>query len=202
MSILRTLLPGRRGRSLALHAGLGGLACAFAASAGAEGFSVGLGAGVDRGRVDCVDSFACDRSSSFARLTGGYRVADAVELQAMLFTSGRFKGGDTTPLGTEFGGSFKVRGFGFSAGYRFDLAPGWSVTARAGAGLVRTTFDHENDAYGSASKTRLEPVAGVGIGYRLTPQWTLGLDYDVARFKVHTENGHLHMLGLATRYSF
>ena len=174
----------------------------LAGAATAADFSIGLGAGVDHGKADCVESFACDRTSSFARLTGGYRIADAVELQAMLFSAGRFKGGNTTPLGTDFGGSHKVRGLGLSGGYRLDLAPSWSATARAGAAIVRTRFEYENDAWGSASKTRLEPLAGVGIGYAVTPAVTVGVDYDVTRFKVHTQQGVLQMLGLAVRYSF
>jgi opacity protein-like surface antigen len=174
----------------------------LAGTAAAADFSIGVGAGADHGKVDCVDSFACDRSSAYAKLTGGYRAADAVELQAMLFTAGRFKGGDTTPLGTDFGGSFNVGGFGLSAGYRLDLAPGWSVTAGAGVAAVRTRFEYENAAYGSVSKTRLEPLAGIGIGYAVTPAVTVGIDYDVTRFKVHTRQGVLQMLGLAVRYSF
>ena len=174
------------------------LACAAAAA----DFSIGLGAGIDHGKADCVESFACDRTSTFARLTGGYRLADAVELQAMLFGAGSFKGGNTTPLGTDFGGRHTVLGLGLTAGYRLDLAPGWSATARAGAAIVRTRFEYENDAWGSARKTRLEPLAGLGIGYAVTPSVTVGLDYDVTRFKVHTQQGVLQMLGLAVRTSF
>ena len=188
---------GRTARGLLALAGLVG-----ASPASAQTFSIGLGAGVDRGRVDCVDSFPCDRSSSHWKRTGGYRVSEAVELQATFFGSGQFKGGDTTPLGTEFGGSFKVRGFGVTAGYRYGLAPGWSVAARAGAAAVRTRFEYENDAYGSASKTRLEPLAGIGVAYAVTPSLSVGVDYDVTRFKVHTQQGLLQMLGLAARYSF
>lgn len=60
------------------------------------------------------------------------------------FDAGRFKGGDTTPLGTQFGGTFKVNGFGLTAGYRWEFAPLWSVAARAGVASVRTRFDYAN----------------------------------------------------------
>ena len=176
--------------------------CLIAGAASAADFSVGLGAGLDRGRVDCVASFACDRSSSHWKLTGGYRLAEAVDLQAVWFDGGRFKGGDTTPLGTEFGGTFKVAGIGLSAGYRWDLAPGWSVVVRGGAASVRTRFVYENSAYGSASKTTLQPLAGAGLAYEISKGLRVGIDYDVTRFKVHTRNGSLQMLGLAAQYSF
>ena len=177
-------------------------ACLLAGAASAADFSVGLGAGLDRGRVDCVASFACDRSSSHWKLTGGYRLAEAVDLQAVWFDGGRFKGGDTTPLGTEFGGTFKVAGIGLSAGYRWDLAPGWSVVVRGGAASVRTRFVYENSAYGSANKTTLQPLAGAGLAYEISKGLRVGIDYDVTRFKVHTRNGSLQMLGLAAQYSF
>ena len=188
---------------LACTVRLAAVACSlFAGAAVAADFSIGVGAGADHGKVDCVESFACDRTSAHAKLTGSYRLAEAVELQAMVFSAGKFKGGNTTPLGTDFGGRFKVRGVGVTAGYRLDLAPGWSATARAGVAAVRTRFDYENDAWGHASKTRLEPLAGIGIGYAVTPTVTVGIDYDVTRFKVHTQQGVLQMLGLAVRHSF
>ena len=190
-------LPRLLVRCLALTCCLAG-----AGSAAAEGFSIGLGAGPDRGRVDCVASFACDRSSSHWKLTGGYRLAEPIDLQAVWFDAGRFKGGDTTPLGTEFGGTFKVGGFGLTAGYQRDIAPGWSVVARAGAASVRTRFVYENSAYGSASKTTLQPLVGAGISYAISPALRVGIDYDVTRFKVHTRRGSLQMLGLAAQYSF
>ena len=187
------------------HAGCWLLALAGLAGTGtaaSQDFSVGLGAGADRGRVDCVASFACDRSSTAYKLTGEYRVADAVDVQAIYFDAGSFKGGDTTPLGTQFGGTFKVSGFGLTAGYRWALAPNWSVAARAGAASVRTKFVYENTVWGSARKSTLQPLAGVGVAYAISPSLRVGIDYDVSRFKVHTTRGSLQMLGVAAQFSF
>lgn len=184
-------------RSLALACGLAG-----AGIAAAGDFSIGLGAGVDRGKVECLSSYPCDRSSSHWKLSAGYRIVDAVELQALYFDAGKFKGADTTPLGTEFGGSFKVSGLGLSAGFRWQLAPGWSLAARAGAASVRTRFSYAPPFDGSKGKTTLQPLAGIGIGYDLTPALRVGLDYDLTRFKAHEARGSLQMLGLAMQYSF
>ena len=92
-------------------------------AAPAADFSIGLGVGADRGRVDCVASSPCDRSNAHGKLTAGYQLSEAIDVQAVYFDAGRFKGGDTTPLGTEFGGTFKVNGFGVTAGYRWGFAP-------------------------------------------------------------------------------
>jgi len=170
--------------------------------AAAADFSIGVGAGIDRGRVDCVGSFPCDRSSTHGKLFFGYQINDAVDVQAVFFDAGRFKGGDTTPLGTEFGGQFKVNGFGITGGYRWALAPSWSLVARGGFAAVRTRFDYARADIGSASKTTLQPLAGLGLAYAITPSVRLGLDCDVTGFKVHTRRGSLQMLGLAAQYAF
>ena len=180
-----------------------GTAALLAAGAtfGAD-FSVGLGASADRGRVDCVASFSCDRGSAAWKLFAGYRVSQAVDVQTVWFDEGRFKGGDTTPLGTEFGGSFKVSGFGLTGGYRWDFAPSWSLGGRAGIAAMRTRFDYANAAFGSASKTTVQPLLGLGLAYAVTPSVRLSLDYDATRFKVHTTRGPLQMLGVSAQYSF
>jgi len=168
----------------------------------AEGLSIGIGAGADRGKVDCVASFACDRNSGAVKIFLGYRAYDTVELQALYFDAGHFKGGDTTPLGTPFGGTFRVAGFGLSAGYRWQLGQGWSAVARGGVAGVRTRFDYADDLAGSVSKTLIEPLAGLGVAWAVTPQWRLGIDDDVTRFKVYHTHGPLQLLGVAAEYSF
>jgi hypothetical protein len=181
---------------------LGAAALIGAGPVAAADFSVGVGAGPDQGRVDCVGSFPCDRSSAHWKLSAGYQLGRTVDLQAVWFDAGHFKGGDTTPLGTEFGGTFKVSGFGVTGGYRWELAPSWSLAGRAGIAAMRTRFDYANAAFGSASKTTVQPLLGLGLACAVTPSVRLSLDYDVTRFKVHTTRGPLQMLGLAAQYSF
>ncbi len=193
-------------RPLTLRGGVRGLlgAAAFigAGPAGAADFSLSAGAGPDRGRVDCVASFPCDRGSAYWKVSAAYQLSRAVDVQAVAFDAGHFKGGDTTPLGTEFGGTFKVSGIGLTGGYRWELTPSWSLIGRAGLAAMRTRFDYANSAFASASKTTPQPLFGLGLGFAVTPAVRLSLDYDVTRFKVHTTRGPLQMLGVAAQYSF
>ena len=179
------------------------LAAATAATATpAANFSLGASGGVDQGQVDCVASFPCDRHSAGLKLFAGYALNEAVELRALYFNAGRFKGGGSTPAGLQFGGGFKVSGIGITAGYRWDFAPLWSVAAHAGLASVRTRFEHANPVWGSVSQTTVQPLAGVGLAYAITPSLRLGIDYDATRFKAHTTRGPLHMLGLSAQFSF
>ncbi len=168
----------------------------------ANDFSVGVGAGAARGRVDCVASFPCDRSGTSASISGAYRFGDGFDVRAQYFGAGSFKGGDTTPLGTEFGGTFKVSAIGFTGGYTWTFAPAWDLSGRLGIASVRTRFAYASPFAGSASKTTTQPLVGIGLGYTITPQIRLGLDYDATRFKVHTTRGPLQMLGVSAQYSF
>ena len=184
------------------HVLLGALGLAASSAVLGADFSVGLGAGADRGTVDCRTSFPCDRSSTRWKISGAYQLSEAIDLQAVYFDAGRFKGADITPLGTEFGGTFKVSGIGLSAGYRWQFAPLWSLVGRAGFASVRTGFDYAAPFSGSPSKTTLQPLAGLGVDYALTPLLRVGLDYTYTRFKAHETQGPLHMFGVAAQYAF
>ena len=192
----------RRAMNAAVAALLAAAAAAAAGTASAAGFSLGASAGADQGRVDCVASFPCERRSADVKLYAGYQLNEAIELRAVYFDAGRFKGGDTTPAGLEFGGDFKVNGVGITAGYRWAFTPQWSIAVHAGLASVRTRFDHANPVWGSASQTTAQPLIGVGLACAITPALRLGIDYDATRFKVHTTRGPLHMLGLSAQFSF
>jgi Outer membrane protein beta-barrel domain len=168
----------------------------------ANDFSIGVGVGAARGRVDCVASFPCDRSGTSASVSAAWRFGDGFDVRTQYFGAGSFKGGDTSPLGTEFGGKFKVGAIGFTGGYTWSFAPAWSLSGRLGIASVRARFEYADPFAGSASKTTTQPLAGVGLGYAITPQIRLGLDYDATRFKVHTTRGPLQMLGVAAQFSF
>ena len=186
----------------ALRGMLASLAVLAAGAAPAAGIEVGAGLSASHGKGRCVDSFPCDRSSGGGKVFAGYRFDDAWDVQAVYFGGHTFRGGDTTPLGTEFGGRFKVSGAGLTAGYRWSFAPAWSLTGRAGVASVRTRFDYADLELDSASKSTAQPLAGLRLAWQASPQVAVGLDYDVTRFKVHTTRGSLQMLGLAAQLTF
>ena len=176
-------------------------ASAFSTASAAD-YAVGASASLTRGRVDCIASMPCDRSDAGFKIYGGYRIAESADLRLTYFDGGRYKGGDKAPLGTEFGGDFKVSGIGLSAGYLWTFAPAWSLYAQAGVASVRTRFEYADPFSGNVSKTTTQPTAGLSLGYAVTPAVRFGLDYDVSRFKAHETRGSLQMLGVSVRYGF
>jgi hypothetical protein len=168
----------------------------------ADEISVSIGAGADRGRTDCVAAYPCDHGDSFGKLGAAYRFDSGLELRGLAFDAGRFQGGDATPLGTPFGGRFKVAGFGFAAGYRWAFARGWSLLGQAGVASVRTRFDYAAPFPGEVGQTTTQPLVGVSLGYEVSGNWRLSLDYDQTRFKVYTTHGPLRLLGASVHYVF
>ncbi|MEO8925167.1 MAG: outer membrane beta-barrel protein [Caldimonas sp.] len=201
---IRPRLSTRRSAPLVFAAAALFAAAAAPAEAADVDVGIGIGGGIGAadGRVDCVASFPCDRSSTSWKLFVDWRPTDAFDLQAVGFGAGRFKGGDTAPSGAAFGGSFKVDGLGFTGGYRWVIAPAWSLVGRAGLASVRTRFEYADSSLGAVSKTTVQPLLGLGLAWQLTPAVGVGLDYDVTRFKAHSTQGALHMLGVTAQYSF
>lgn len=179
------------------------LACVVAAApAPAADFSIGAGVGAGHGRVDCVDAFPCDRSSGAWKLFAGWQPDDVTEIRLTGFGAGRFKGGDTAPGGTAFGGSFKVDGIGLTGGYRWAFAPAWSLVGRAGVASVHTRFEYADSSLASVGKTTVQPMAGLGLAWQLTPGFGIAMEDDLTRFKAHDTHGTLHTLGVAAQFSF
>ena len=168
----------------------------------ADGISIGIGAGIDRGRTDCVTAYACDHGNSFGKVDAAYRLDSGVEFRTLAFDAGRFQGGDTTPLGTPFGGRFRVTGAGFVAGYRWAFAPGWSLLGQASVASVRTRFDYAAPFSGDVSETTTQPLVGASLGYDVAPNWRVSLEYEQTRFKVYTTRGSLQLLGASVHYVF
>jgi predicted porin len=82
------------------------------------------------------------------------------------------------------------------------VRPGWSLKGQLGVASVRTRFDYATPFSGDVSKSTTQPLIGVSVGYDLTPNWRLSVDYDATRFKVHTTRGSLQMLGASAQYTF
>ena len=171
-------------------------------SARAIDVDLSLAGGAATGRVDCLDGFPCDHHSGYFNAGAGLRLVEAVDLEASYFHVGDLKGGDTTPLGTRFGGTFRLEGIALTAGYRWAFAPDWAAVFRGGIAGVRARFAYDPPFSGEPSKTTAQPFGGIDVGYAIDRSWSVGLDYDVTRLKAHATRGMLQLFGAQVRYHF
>ncbi|CAN5234037.1 hypothetical protein BH09PSE6_BH09PSE6_01690 [soil metagenome] len=177
--------------------------CNSAAAAEPSPWYAGLGGGLDNGRVDCLDGFKCDHTDKAWKIFAGYQVDPNTELQLTWFNAGHFNGADIAPLGTRFGGEFGVTGFAFTYGYRYVFMPSWTLVGRGGLAINKARFDYYEPAYGGdKSKTTAQPYGSLGIGYAVSPDITVGFDYDLTRFKAHQDKGLLQTFGVSAQYAF
>ena len=165
-------------------------------------FSIGIAGGAADGRVDCVQPYPCDHHAGYGKATTSAWIASAVEVQVSYFSVGHLQGGDTTPLGTRFGGTFHVSGVGLTAGYRWAFAPDWDLTTRAGVAGVRARFEYAAPFAGEPSKTTVQPLGGLDLDYAITQALRVGLDYQATRLKAHVTRGTLQMIGVGAQFSF
>jgi opacity protein-like surface antigen len=173
----------------------------FAPHAGAVDLSIGATAGAAQGHTDCLAAQPCDHSGGFGRLEATGRFDGGLEVNASYFHAGTFKGRDQQDQAI-YGGDFQVGAVGLTAGYAWRFEPAWRLQARAGVAGVRTHFRYDDPFSGTADKTTLQPLAGVGLAYTVTPSLDLGVDYDETRFIVHESRGPLRMLGVSIQYKF
>ena len=132
-------------------------------------------------------------------------LASTVELQVELLpASVDLEGGDTTPLGTRFGGTFNALrrrpDRGLSVGLRARLGP--HSRGRVVAGRPRTLRLRGSRSRGEPSKTTVQPLAGLDLDYAITPALRVGLDYQATRLKAHVTRGTLQMIGVGVQFSF
>jgi hypothetical protein len=165
-------------------------------------FSVGASGGEANGRVDCVQAYPCGHNAGFGKIMVSASISSTIEVQASYFRVGDLQGGDTTPLGTRFGGIFKLSGIGLTAGYRWDFAPDWDLTARGGIAGVRARFAYAAPFSGEPSRTTVQPLGGLDLDYAITSALRVGLDYQATRLKAHATRGALQTIGVGVQFSF
>ena len=173
----------------------------FGTPAEATELSLGATAGPAQGRTDCLSGQPCDHSGGFGKLEVTGRWDGGLELGASYFHAGAFKGRDQLDEAI-YGGNFSLDALGLTAGYGWRFAPAWRLVGRAGVAAVRTHFRYDDPYSGTANKTTLQPLAGVGLAYAVTPKVDIGIAYDETRFKAHQSHGPLRMPGVSLRWNF
>ena len=193
-----TLAKVRHGCGIGL---LGLAAACWAQGAAAVDFSVAAAVGPAQGRIDCIAAQPCDRHGGFGMLEGTGRFDGGLEIGVRYVHAGVFKGRDQNAEAI-YGGDFRADAIGLTAGYGWQLGPAWRLTGRAGAAAVHTRFRYDAPFSGTAGKTTLQPLVGLGVTYALSHDLAVGLDYDETRFKVHATHGPLRMPGLSLHWNF
>lgn len=177
------------------------MALAAAGAAQAEGY-VGAGIGATHGNIDCTGASTCDTSDVGGKIFGGYKFTPNLGIEGGYVSFGKVKG-EGTLFGSPAAASQKTSSFYVAAAGFVDFSPEWNGVARLGVASTKADIDASIGAQsGSDSQTHTDAFFGLGVGYRVTKNFTVSLDADFTRSEYADEKMSVRMLGVSGVFSF
>lgn len=181
---------------------LNGVGLAQAQTSTRSPYYLQLNAGPTRVSADCTGTTSCDRKSFGLKIAAGRRFSEVGGLELSYI---RF--GTATASGVVNGvaATAKLRGetiglsgvvalpLGQNAELAFRLGPAFNRSTVTGSALGVTVRERQN---------KVRVLAGLGIGYQLTPTLNVGADFDYTRFPVDGEPANVRMLSVYGRMDF
>jgi opacity protein-like surface antigen len=172
-------------------------------------FYVGAEAGQAQYRLGAIPGEHLDAKDTAAAVRFGYVWHWAVDFGV---EGGYVSLGKVTDDYTNSNGGYpsntSVETSGLFAGakVKYHFADTWYVSARAGTFQSHVKLrDHDGSPEGGnyrASSTNGSWYAGAGVGYELTPEFSLGLSYDNYRSKAGIDEFNTAMFALSAEYRF
>jgi hypothetical protein len=165
-------------------------------------WSAGVEGGAGRLSLVCnAPALPCDRSGVAFGLSGAYAFDPNWGARLSWTGTRGYSGSDRTASGIDYGGDLRFNVFGAAATWRTPLG---NAQLELRAGLAAVDGDYRARAGGgpSASKTTLQPLAGLAVEYPLAARFALRLDAQLTRAKVATLSGNLGTLsaGIVARF--
>ena len=178
-----------------LACGLAVAALATTLDARADGF-VGIGGGASEWPDSSCPVFSeCDHRSNAWMMRAGAMIRPWIGIEARYVDLGRassvsrFIGGTPLDIGTRL----ESRGAGVGAVFAVPVADDFHLTGTAGVARIRTRGELSTpgftavagsipDFVTTASDTKTKPYYGVGVDYRLSPAFSVGVE--ATRYRV------------------
>lgn len=159
-------------------AGLVAVPTAFAQNAAnptsQQGWYVAANAG-----YAALDKGPYDNGAPAGGVTGGYRFAINPATSLGVEVGYQYLGQVTARgLSSDSSADSKLRGTTAGLDLRYNLSPSWYGELRGGAFYAQGQglTDTANPQYQQFNRTQY--YAGAGVGYNISPQWSLGLNYN------------------------
>ncbi|MEO8523778.1 MAG: outer membrane beta-barrel protein [Caldimonas sp.] len=165
-------------------------------------WSAGIEAGTARLSVVCnAPALPCDRSGYAFGVSAAYAFDRQWGARLSWTGTRRYTGSDRTASGIDYGGDLEFNVYGAAATWRTPLA-GAQLELRAGLAAVDGDYRARAGGGPSASKTTVQPLAGIALEYPLDARFALRLDAQVTRGRVANLSGNLGSLsaGIVARF--
>lgn len=158
-----------------------GLMLAAAGAAHAQAY-VTASVGSSRFNVDCAGTSACDKTGSFGKVIGGYKFGPVLSAEVAYLDFGK-----TTATVDGLRLAVKASGVGAGVALRGELSGPWTYAARLGLVSMKTTIESSTTGF-SDSDSNPTLYGGLGVGYRVTPNFSIDLAMDSSDVK-YKKNG-------------
>lgn len=188
-------------------AGLVAAPAAFSQDAGQnaqQGWYVGANAGYGQ-----INKGPYDNGDFAGGVKGGYRFAlnpeTSLGVEVGYVYLGRADARGQYTQGLDGNGKSKLQGATAGLDLRYNFDPKWYGEVRGGLffakgeGLSNDQFNPQPVRFNSTSY-----YAGVGVGYNITPKWSVGLNYDYYQASDSDKNIHLptNLYSVSAEYRF
>ena len=176
---------------------LAAVALALSGAAAAQTYGV-IGVGTSKYDFDCTGATTCDKSGSALKLFGGYRFSPNLALEGGYMNFGKARAADTTDSL-----DLKVDGFGIGGAFHQDLGTNWNFVARLGLAQMKTKATATSVGLSaSVSDSSAQLYGGLGLGYKLNKQMSIGGAWDFSKAEIVGEKIDVNAFTLSLTFDF
>jgi opacity protein-like surface antigen len=172
-------------------------ALALSGAAAAQTYAV-VAAGTSKHDLDCAGAATCDDSGTAVKLLGGYKFNPNFAIEGGYMSFGKSKAADP---GLSL--NLEVDGFGIGGAFHQDFATNWNFVARLGVARMKTKARATAaNLTGSDSDSSTQLYGGLGLGYKLTKQLSVGVAYDFTKAEISGEKADVSAFTLGLTFDF
>lgn len=176
---------------------LAAAALVVSAGASAQTYAV-IAAGTSKIDLDCAGAATCDDSGSAFKLLGGYKFTPNFALEGGYMSFGKAKAADP---GVSL--QLEVDGFGIGGAFHQDFATHWYFVARLGLAQIKTKASATaGGSSGSDNESKAQLYGGLGVGYKLTKQLSVGGAWDFTKAEIVGEKANVNAYTVGLTFDF
>jgi OOP family OmpA-OmpF porin len=173
------------------------------ASASAQNVYVGGTVGQSKWNDDCKQITKCDTNTTTYKLIGGYNFDKNFAFETSVFSLG--KATASAPFGNAIASAeLKSSGIDFAGVVKHDFTEEFGGFAKLGVARTTTTVKGTVSNLGTASvdSTSTQPVAALGLTYKVSKELALRGEFETRRIKFGSEKENVNTFSIGAQYSF
>jgi len=157
-----------------------------------------VAAGASHFNNDCTGVSNCKNNGTAFKLGGGYRTASGLAGEALVIDFGK-----STATASGIDMAIKARAIGGGVALHAAMGSSFSAVVRLGIASVKMTGEGSFSGFTvSTSDSSVQPYAGIGVAYNVSPTMRLEAAWDSTRGKLEGETGRVSALTVGLGVSF